>query len=283
MLAVIGGTGLYKLEGVETLEVMEGDTPFGSPSASVRKLRFGEREFLFLPRHGEHHQFLPHEINYRANIFALKQSGAREVIGFSAVGSLREQLSPGNFVIPDQYIDFVKGNRERSFFGGGIAAHVSTATPTCPLLVSNIVKAADQGNFTLHPSATYICVDGPRLGTRAESHFFRQIGCDVVGMTNVPEVFLAREAQLPYATVGIVTDYDCWMKDPAHHVQVSEVIARYGKSLMNAQTLLKNLLNLKDSTASEESPARTALAMALLTSPDSIPEDKRAMLEILKA
>jgi len=176
---------------------------------------------MFLPRHGVHHQFLPHEVNYRANIYALKQVGVAQVIGFSAVGSLRNDIAPGDLAIPTQYIDWVKDGRTKTFFGNGITAHVSTAEPVCPNLVKGLAEAAGRINVILHSGKTYICVDGPRLGTRAESHFLRQIGGDLVGMTNVPEVFLVREAQLCYATVGIVTDYDCWKDNPADHADTA--------------------------------------------------------------
>ena len=218
MLAIIGGTGLYDIDGLETVSEETIETPFGSPSAPVKRLRLGEREILFLPRHGAGHSFLPHEINYRANIFALKKAGARMLVGFSAVGSLREEIAPGDFAIPSQYLDLTKGKRENTFFGNGIAAHVSTAVPTCPDLSGWIKQVAQENAIKLHMDKTYACVEGPRLGTKAESFFMRGAGCDLVGMTNVPEVFLAREAQLSYATLCIATDYDCWMEDPSQHV-----------------------------------------------------------------
>ena len=281
MLAIIGGTGIYKINGLESIDEIKVDTPFGTPSADIMKLKYHDKEVLFLPRHGAHHQFLPHEINYRANIFALKKTGARQVLGFSATGSLREDIHPGDLAVPTQYFDFIKGNRIKTYFGEGVAAHISTAEPTCKNLADWIKSTADELGYILHTDKTYVCVDGPRLGTKAESHFFRTIGCDLVGMTNVPEVFLAREAQLCYATIGIVTDYDCWMEDPKHHASVADVIARYGQSLETAQKLLLALLDtdipLIDQTY------RQSLQSALLTPEDSIPENKRALLEVLKA
>ena len=281
MLAIIGGTGLYKINGLEVISEEEADTPFGKPSAPLARCRSGGREFLFLPRHGAGHQFLPHEINYRANIFALKQAGAKMVIGFSAVGSLREEIAPGDFAVPAQYFDWTRGTRERTFFGNGIAAHVSTAIPTCPQLTDWIANAATELGYTLHTGKTYACVEGPRLGTKAESHFMRMAGCDLVGMTNVPEVFLAREAQLCYATIGISTDYDCWMDDPSKHVSVAEVIARFGGSLERAQTLLMTLLSLPDPQINEA--YRQALKDAVLTPDAAISEEAMSWLSVLRA
>ena len=181
----------------------------------MRQGRLHDREILFLARHGAGHRLLPHEVNYRANVFALKRAGATQILGFSAVGSLVEAVAPGDLAMPSQYFDWTRGARERSFFGGGVAAHISTAIPVSENLVTWAAGAAKRLDITLHTGLTYACVEGPRLGTRAESHFMRGAGCHLVGMTNVPEAFLAREAQICYATVGIVTDYDCWMDDPS--------------------------------------------------------------------
>jgi 5'-methylthioadenosine phosphorylase len=281
MLAIIGGTGLYEMDGLNVKEELNVATPFGAPSALVVKAEYGNREVLFLPRHGRDHEFLPHEVNYRANIFALKKLGARQVLGFSAVGSLREEIHPGEFAIPTQYFDFIKGNRERTFFGGGVAAHVSTAEPVCPNMAAWIASKAEQMNLPLHLNKTYAGVDGPRLGTKAESNFLRAAACDLVGMTNVPEVFLAREAQLCYATIGIATDYDCWMEDPSQHVSVADVISRFGESLSRAKELLLALLETP--LPETEASYRETLTTALLTPPENIPEPKRELLEVLCA
>ena len=206
MLAVIGGTGLYDLDGMQVERELPPDTPFGQASGAVRQGRLHGREILFLARHGSGHRLLPHEVNYRANIFALKRAGATQILSFSAVGSLAEEVAPGDLAMPTQYFDWTRGARERSFFGGGVAAHISTATPVSENIVQWAAAQAKRLGITLHPGVTYACVEGPRLGTRAESHFMRSAGCQLVGMTNIPEVFLAREAQICYATVGIVTD-----------------------------------------------------------------------------
>lgn len=280
MLAIIGGTGIYNLEGIKILESIEIETPFGMPSAPIIKAAIGRHEGLFLPRHGRHHQFLPHEINYQANIFALKKCGATQVIGLSAVGSLRKELHPGDFVIPSQYFDWVKGQRERTFFGNGVAAHVSTAEPTCPNITTWILNQAQTLSLTCHTNKTYACVDGPRLGTKAESHFLRQIGADVVGMTNVPEVFLAREAQMCYATIGMVTDYDCWMDDPTYTATVSAIMTRYGESLENAMQLLHALF--KTPLPPIDADYRESLKHALLTPEEAISEAANEWLSILR-
>ena len=266
MLAIIGGTGIYDLEGLRIEQQLDPSTPFGAASGAVARGRLGRHELLFLARHGSGHRLLPHEVNYRANIFALKRAGATQILGISAVGSLADAVAPGHFAMPSQYFDWTRGNRERSFFGGGVAAHVSTAEPVSAGLVEWVAREAAAAGLPLHRDLTYACVEGPRLGTRAESHFLRQAGCHLVGMTNVPEAFLAREAQMAYATLGIVTDYDCWKDDAREHVTVAAIFERYGRSLQAARALLAALLQTELPEADRSS--RTALAGALLT-PDA--------------
>ncbi|MBC7405080.1 MAG: S-methyl-5'-thioadenosine phosphorylase [Cytophaga sp.] len=280
MLAILGGTGIYALDEVEVLEEIEITTPFGEPSGSVVKGRWGTHELFFLARHGAGHRLLPHEINYRANIFALKSLGVTQILGVSAIGSLSKEMAPGDFVMPDQYFDWTKGKRQQTFFGAGVSAHLSMAEPVSVNLVTWVAKGASQCGYKLHAGATYACVEGPRLGTRAESHFLRQAGCQVVGMTNVPEVFLAREAQICYATLGIVTDYDCWMEDPAMHVKATEIFEQYGQSLGNAMNLLDYLM--KCSLPPEEPEIRTALDYALLTPKETLTADQYAWFKKLK-
>ena len=280
MLAIIGGTGLYDLAGMDIEDRIDADTPFGAPSGAVVRGRIGGKQILFLARHGAGHRLLPHEVNYRANIFALKRAGATMLLGFSAVGSLAEQVAPGELAMPTQYFDWTRGTRERSFFGGGVAAHVSTATPVSAALVDAAAAAAKTLGIPLHRDLTYACVEGPRLGTRAESHFLRQAGCHLVGMTNVPEAFLAREAQMAYATVGIVTDYDCWMEDPSRHVSVAGIFELYGKSLVKARTLLGHLL--ARALPEPEAAIRTALSSAMLTQDDALTPEQRAWLAVLQ-
>lgn len=280
MLAVIGGTGLYELPGLQVLEEHSADTPFGRASGPVRHGRLHGHEILFLARHGAGHRLLPHEVNYRANVFALKRAGATQILGFSAVGSLVEAVAPGDLAMASQYFDWTRGARERSFFGGGVAAHVSTAMPVSANLTEWAAAAARRLGITLHTGLTYACVEGPRLGTRAESHFMRGAGCHLVGMTNVPEAFLAREAQICYATVGIVTDYDCWKEDPSEHVSVGAILERYGRSLAEARRLLDALLATE--LPPEEPAIRGALRGALMTPEAALDERQREWLAVLQ-
>jgi 5'-methylthioadenosine phosphorylase len=280
MLAIIGGTGLYDLAGMHIEQRIAGDTPFGMPSGAIVRGRIGGRPLLFLARHGAGHRLLPHEVNYRANIFALKRAGATMVLGVSAVGSLAEPIAPGDLAMPEQYVDWTRGARERTFFGGGVAAHVSTATPVSAALVDAAAASARSLGITLHRGLTYACVEGPRLGTRAESHLLRQAGCHLVGMTNVPEVFLAREAQLAYATIGIVTDYDCWMEDPARHVSVAGIFELYGRSLAKARELLDHLL--AQPLPVPEPAIRGSLQSAMLTPDDALTPEQLAWLAVLR-
>lgn len=281
MLAIIGGTGLYELDGLDIHERLGGDTPFGMPSGEVLRGTLHGQTVLFLARHGAGHRLLPHEVNYRANVYALKHAGATMMLGFSAVGSLAMQVAPGDLAMPEQYIDWTRGARERTFFGGGVAAHVSTAKPVSSALVDAVMAAADKSGLSVHRGLTYACVDGPRLGTQAESHLLRQMGCHLVGMTNAPEVFLAREAQMAYATVGLVTDYDCWLDDPTQHVSVSAVFELYGQSLVKARRLLDALLS--QTLPVPETSIRTALTGALLTPEEAMTEAQRAWVYQLRS
>ena len=280
MLAVIGGTGIYELAGMQVQQRLDEATPFGKPSGAIAKGHLNGRELLFLARHGSGHKLLPHEVNYRANIYALKRAGATRILGFSAVGSLVQQVAPGDLAMPSQYFDWTKGGRARSFFGDGVAAHVSTAQPVSARLVDWAAAAADRLGIRLHRDLTYACVEGPRLGTRAESLFMRQVGCQLVGMTNVPEVFLAREAQICYATVCIATDYDCWMDDPAMHVSVGAILATYRASLARARTLLDALLAAP--LPDEEPEIRGALQHAMLTPDSALTDAQREWLAVLR-
>ncbi|UVW30049.1 MTAP family purine nucleoside phosphorylase [Massilia sp. H6] len=280
MLAIIGGTGLAALDALEVTHVSRPATPFGLPSSDIVHGRLANQDVLFLSRHGAQHQFLPHEVNYRANIFALKALGATQIVGVSAVGSLSEPIEPGQLAIPSQYFDWTRGRRAPTFFGDGIAVHVSTANPVSDNLVQWIARHAAALDMALHTGVTYACVEGPRLGTRAESHFLRQAGCHLVGMTNVPEVFLAREAQICYATIGIATDYDCWMDDPAKHVQATEIFGLYRSSLARVQRLLQAML--ADQRPAEEADIRGALAYAMLTPDSALSDEQRTWMSVLR-
>ena len=279
MLAIVGGTGLYQLPELQIQASLSQTTPFGEASGVVQKGKYRDKEVLFLSRHGAGHRLLPHEVNYRANIFALKQAGATQLLGFSAVGSLRAEFSPGDLVMPEQYFDWTRGRREQTFFGQGIACHVSTAHPVSARLVDAVVSAGERSGNIIHRGATYACVEGPRLGTRAESLFLRNAGCDLVGMTNTPEVFLAREAQMAYATVGLVTDYDCWLDDPSQHVSATGIFELYSRTLTKAAQVLDAFLQAP--LPEPESDIRTALNCAMLTSYDALSPQQRAWIDVL--
>lgn len=282
MLAVIGGTGIYSIDGLTVIEEHDVETPFGSPSAAIVRGEYLGKEILFLPRHGNNHGLLPSEVNYRANIWALKSLGVSQIIGLSAVGSLQQAIKPGDLAIADQYFDFVKSPREKTFFGNGLVAHVSTAEPTCSALADKISDAAGAIDIDVHRNKTYACVDGPRLGTRAESLFLKNaVQADLVGMTNVPEVFLAREAQICYCTIGIATDYDCWQDDPSEHVTVEQVISRYGKSLEKAKAVLAAYIKGQDAQCISD--CNHVLASSVLTPIDAMDAQQSSLFNVLSA
>ena len=282
MLAIIGGSGLYQLQGLVLEEEYATTTPFGDPSSNIMRGRLHNQPVLFLARHGTRHQFLPHEINYRANIYALKNLGARRVLGISAAGSLRPELKPGDLALASQYFDHTRGKRDYSFFGNGVAAHVSTAYPSCPALAADIAAAASRISQPIHLGKAYGCVEGPRLGTQAESFFLRDgAGCDLVGMTNVPEAFLAREAQLAYCTICVITDYDCWMEDPNQHVSVDKFYETYQNTMNKAQNVLTELL--KAPMTETPNDVRQALAGAMLTADEDLSREQLEWLEMLRS
>lgn len=238
-IGVIGGSGVYKLEGFNIVAEHEVSTPFGAPSDKIFEADYNGNKFYFLPRHGRNHSYLPHEVNYRANIFALKKLGVEVIVSVSAVGSLKEEHNPTTFVLPDQFIDWTKGKRERTFFGNGIVAHVSTAEPICKELQSRLAKFCDELELKYHKGGSYICIEGPQFSSKAESAIYRSFGADVIGMTNVPESYLAKEAGMSYATVAMVTDYDCWKEE---HCTVEEIMKVMHQNNAAAQQLLLKVL-----------------------------------------
>ncbi|NCD32944.1 MAG: 5'-methylthioadenosine phosphorylase [Spartobacteria bacterium] len=283
MLGIIGGTGLYSLDEMQCVARHDVTTMCGKPSAPITEGILNGTSCFFLPRHGSHHHLLPHEINFRANILALKQLGVRHIISVSAVGSLQEEYHAGDFALVSQYFDWVKDHRIKSFFGEGLVAHVSMARPTCESLSDHIYSIAKSMGVRIHKKATYACIDGPRFGTIAESHFLRgPAGCDIVGMTNVPESFLAREAQMCYSSLCIATDYDCWMDDPAQHATVEQIIQRYGGSLQQARDILQQVIKTW-SPASDDCYCRTSLASAMITQPDAMTDKHRELLAVLSS
>lgn len=281
MLAIIGGTGLYKIDGLEIIETRAVETPFGRPSAPVIKGRFEDGEpLLFLPRHGVNHEFLPSDVNYRANIWALKRLGARRVVSVSACGSLREHIRPGDIALAGDYFDHTRGKRDYTFFGGGVTAHISSARPACPALSKDILEAADKAGLDLHQGAAYACVEGPRLGTRTESLFLRAAGCDIVGMTNVPEAFLAREAQMAYCTIGIATDYDCWLEAPEEHARADEIMTLYFENIEKVKALIRALAGIKPSPTPDW--ITDCLKHAIITPDAHITREHKEWLDVLK-
>lgn len=279
MIGIIGGTGLYRMEGLEVTRSTDIETPFGRPSGPVMLGRLAGRDIAFLPRHGLRHDLLPSEINFRANIWALKTVGVRTIIGVSAVGSLREEIRPGDLALPSQYLDFTKGLRAASFFGNGLVAHVSTAHPTCARTAALIAQVADSLGQPIHRDKTYACVEGPRLGTRAESFWLRGAGADLVGMTNVPEAFLALEAQVGYCVITVATDYDCWLDDASQHVSAEQVIGQFKESLGRVQKLIAKAA--AEYQEDESRPCRQALKSAMLTPRDQLTPEQKKRLDFL--
>src|SRR5215212_7430207 len=271
MLAVIGGSGIYDLDESGTSETITLETPFGSPSGPIREAKIGETDVLFLARHGAGHVYSPTSVPYRANIFALKSLGATHVLALSAVGSLREELSPRSLVIPDQIIDRTVC-RERSFFGSGIVAHVGIADPFCSRLRSAVAEAADLARQPAHREGTYICIEGPQFSTRAESNLYRSWGALVVGMTAMPEARLAREAGLCYAMLAMVTDYDVW-HDAEEDVSVEVVNSHLRANSESAHAILTHLVagGLPERVCGCES----ALEQAIMTAPGQIPVEAK--------
>jgi 5'-methylthioadenosine phosphorylase len=265
-IGIIGGSGLYEIEALEHAQWIEVDTPWGSPSDALLIGRIEGVRFVFLPRHGRGHKLPPTHVNARANIDALKRAGCTDVIAISAIGSLQEELAPGRFVVVDQFIDRTFA-REKSFFGPGMVAHVSMAEPVCPRLSSLAAAAAEAAGANVTSGGTYLAMEGPQFSTRAESELYRAWGCDVIGMTGMPEAKLAREAELPYALVGMVTDYDCW-RSGTEPVEVSAVIAQL---TANAGTARRLVVELARALPQERSPSPidTNLDTALITAPSA--------------
>jgi 5'-methylthioadenosine phosphorylase len=277
VLGVIGGSGLYHFSGMEHSQSFNLDTPFGKPSAPVVVGILEGQPVAFLARHGIGHHIAPGEVNYRANIHAMKQLGVDRIVSISACGSLREDFAPGHIIVPDQVVDFTRG-RARSFFGDGLVAHVGVADPFCNDLSQHLCQALQDSGATIHRSGTLITIEGPRFSTKGESNLFRSWGMSVIGMTASPEVFLAREAEICYATMAHVTDYDVWHVSEAP-VTVEMVIRTLNRNTEVAQAAVRRLIHLLPS----ERPCQcgSALAGALITQPDAVPLQTRQKLRLL--
>jgi 5'-methylthioadenosine phosphorylase len=268
VFGVIGGSGVYDIEGLTNKEWRKVNSPFGDPSDA---LLFGElngQQMVFLPRHGRGHKIPPSEINFKANIDALKRSGVTDVVSVSAVGSLREDLPPGTFVVVDQFIDRTFA-REKSFFGSGLVAHVSMAHPVCGRLGKHLLQAGKNAGISIVDGGTYLVMEGPQFSSLAESELYRTWNCDVIGMTNMPEAKLAREAELCYASVAMVTDFDCW--HPNHDaVTVDAIVKVLLANADNARSLVKTVApKLQEDTSADQCACRSALQFAIITAPEA--------------
>ncbi|MEB3882087.1 S-methyl-5'-thioadenosine phosphorylase [Lyngbya sp. CCY1209] len=280
-IGIIGGSGLYKMEALTDVEEVQVETPFGPPSDRIILGTLEGLQVAFLARHGRDHKLIPSELPYRANIYALKSLGVEYIISASAVGSLKAEVKPLDMVVPDQFIDRTKG-RISTFFGQGIVAHIGFGHPVCNRLAGVLADAIADLNFpdvTLHRGGTYVCMEGPAFSTQAESNLYRSWGGTVIGMTNLPEAKLAREAEIAYATLALVTDYDCWHPDH-DHVTVETVIEYLKRNAVNAQKVIRETVK-RLSQNLPESDAHSALKYAILTPLDKVPPERMKELELL--
>lgn len=280
-LGIIGGSGLYALDGLDAVSTEAVETPWGPTSADLTHGRLNGVELVFLPRHGQGHRLSPTEVPYRANIAALKMAGCTDILSISACGSLREDLPPGHFVAVDQYVDRTVA-RERSFFGQGCVAHVPLADPVCSRLSGLVADAAEGENIPTRRGGTYLVMEGPQFSTRAESELYRQWGMDVIGMTNMPEARLAREAELPYASMAMVTDFDCWHEDE-DSVDVAAVLAVMRENTVKAKRMIAALtlrLGAMDRTPGPDG-IETVLDTAIITAPDARNRDHLKQLDVI--
>jgi 5'-methylthioadenosine phosphorylase len=281
-IGVIGGSGLYEIDGLTQIEEVKIETPFGAPSDSFIVGKLGDAKLVFLPRHGRGHRILPHEINFRANVWGMKKLGVEWILSVSAVGSMKEEIAPGDIVIVDQFIDRTKA-RQASFFGDGIAGHVGFADPVCSELAAHVyaaAKNADAGGrkFTVHQGGSYVVIEGPMFSTRAESNVYRSWDVSVIGMTNLPEAKLAREAEICYSTVALATDYDCW-HESEEDVSVEAVIAVLKQNVQLAKAIVKGAV--ERIPAMRRCACQGAAEHAVMTAPDAIPAAARERLQII--
>lgn len=279
VIGVIGGSGLYEIEGLTDVEEVVVETPFGAPSDAFITGSLAGAKMVFLPRHGRGHRYLPSEVNYRANIYGMKKLGVEQIISVSAVGSMKEEIVPGHIVIPDQFFDRTQGKRASTFFGNGVVGHVQFADPICGELADILAESATQVGATVHKGGTYICIEGPNFSTRAESNIFRSWGVDIIGMTNMPESRLAREAEICYGTVALATDYDCW-HEGHDDVSVEAVIAIIQQNVATARKIIKTAVEQIVAQRSERSCAcASALQFAIMTDKSLIPDETKNALD----
>jgi len=276
-IGIIGGSGLYEMEGLEDRREVTVETPFGSPSDCYVTGVLGERRVGFLARHGRGHRLLPTELNFRANIYGFKELGAKQLISASAVGSLRLEHSPMDFVLPDQFIDRTR-QRVSTFFGAGVVGHISFADPICNRLIEAVTAAASEIEFPIKRGGTYVCMEGPAFSTRAESHLYRSWGADLIGMTNLQEAKLAREAEICYVTIAMVTDYDCWHEEE-EDVTIEMLIGYLTRNSENAKKLIGQLV--RQLPAEFDCPCQSAVRNAIITDRSRIPADTRKKLDLI--
>jgi len=275
VVGVIGGSGLYEMEGLEQVQTISLKTPFGDPSDSYVVGHLEGVKIAFLPRHGKGHRIQPSSLNFRANIYGMKMLGAEWIIGVSAVGSMKESIHPGDMVIPNQFIDLTKG-RPNTFFSDGIVCHISFGDPVCPVLSQILSGVGKEVGATVHKNGTYLCIEGPQFSTRAESRLYRTWGVDVIGMTNIPEAKLAREAEICYGTIAFATDYDCW-HEQAEDVSVGEILKILAQSTKTAKDAIRK--TLKHLPEERQCLCATALKHTLITGKKLIPEKTKKDLE----
>ncbi|MGM0607020.1 MAG: S-methyl-5'-thioadenosine phosphorylase [Candidatus Muiribacteriota bacterium] len=275
-IGVIGGSGLYHLDSLKDVREETVETPFGKPSGKVVIGKMGDREVAFIPRHGKGHKFLPSEVPYKANIYALKKLGVKYIIAITAVGSLKEGIKPGEFVIPNQLYDRTKGIRPSTFFEKGLVGHIAVADPYCEELSVEIYKSAIDINVDVHKGGTYVCIEGPTFSTRAESHAYRHMGFDIIGMTGIPEAKLAREAEIAYSNVSLVTDYDVWHTED---VSVEIVLKTMKQNINKAKQLLEHVLPKLNVT--KECSCHSASRFAIQTSKESVDPEIVKKLEAI--
>jgi 5'-methylthioadenosine phosphorylase len=276
-IGVIGGSGVYDIEELKNKRSQRISTPFGEPSDEVITGELSGREVVFLPRHGQGHRILPSELNYRANIFAMKKLDVDRIISVGAVGSLKEELKPLDMVIPDQFMDRTNQARKTTFFGEGIAAHISFAEPVCPELCDVLHKTGKEVGATIHKGGAYVNMEGPAFSTRAESFLYRKWGMDIIGMTNMTEAKLAREAEICFATLSMVTDYDCWHE--SEDVSVEIIIQNLMKNSETAKKILKNAI--KNIPEKRNCSCGVSLKDAIITAKDKIPDSVKKKLDII--
>jgi 5'-methylthioadenosine phosphorylase len=277
-IGVIGGSGLYEMEGLTDIRTIAVDTPFGRPSDDYVTGLLNGVKMVFLPRHGRGHRLLPSEVNYRANIFGMKKLGVERIISVSAVGSMKEEIPPGDIVIPDQFIDRTKGFRKDTFFGDGIVVHVSFADPVCASLSNLLFSAAQRAGAKAHKGGTYVCMEGPAFSTRAESYLYRSFGASVIGMTNLTEAKLAREAEICYGTIALSTDYDCW-HEQHEDVSIEAIVAIIRQNVAMARNIIRHAVS--DIGGGRSCPCASALQHAVITDREVIPEQIKQQLDII--